>query len=118
MKFKQLILITGVERSGSTLISRVLQMCEANAGRANKMRENISLRALSSATVTIPLLRMIYNKAKETETQKYFLFRELYLTLGRVVILLAAIVINNFKLLFILTFITALFYITPTLKKS
>ena len=47
MKFKQLILITGVERSGSTLISRVLQLCEANAGQTNKMRENIILRALS-----------------------------------------------------------------------
>jgi len=52
MKFKQLILITGVERSGSTLISRVLQMCEANAGHTNKMRENVSLRSLSSAAVT------------------------------------------------------------------
>ena len=51
MKFKQLILVTGVERSGSTLISRVLQMCEANAGHTNKMRENVSLRALSSSTV-------------------------------------------------------------------
>lgn len=47
MKFKQLILITGVERSGSTLISRVLQLCEANAGQTNKMRENVSLRALT-----------------------------------------------------------------------
>lgn len=52
MKFKQLILITGVERSGSTLISRVLQMCEANAGQTNKMRENVSLRALSYYTVS------------------------------------------------------------------
>jgi len=51
MKFKQLILITGVERSGSTLISRVLQLCEANVGQTNKMRENVSLRALSKATV-------------------------------------------------------------------
>lgn len=51
MKFKQLILITGVERSGSTLISRVLQLCDANVGFANKMRENVSLRALSSRTV-------------------------------------------------------------------
>jgi len=51
MKFKQLILITGVERSGSTLISRVLQMCEANAGQTNKMRENVALRALSYFTV-------------------------------------------------------------------
>jgi len=51
MKFKQLILITGVERSGSTLISRVLQMCEANAGQTNKMRENVSLRSLSYSTV-------------------------------------------------------------------
>jgi hypothetical protein len=47
MQFKQLILITGVERSGSTLISRVLQLCEANAGQTNKMRENVSLRALT-----------------------------------------------------------------------
>lgn len=47
MSFKQLILITGVERSGSTLISRVLQLCEANAGQTNKMRENVSLRALT-----------------------------------------------------------------------
>lgn len=47
MKFKQLILITGVERSGSTLISRVLQMCDANAGQTNKMRENVSLRSLT-----------------------------------------------------------------------
>lgn len=52
MKFKQLILITGVERSGSTLISRVLQMCEANAGHTNKMRENVSLRVLSHDTVS------------------------------------------------------------------
>lgn len=51
MKFKQLILVTGVERSGSTLISRVLQMCEANAGQTNKMRENTSLRALSARTI-------------------------------------------------------------------
>jgi len=51
MKFKQLILITGVERSGSTLISRVLQMCEANAGQTNKMRENVSLRSLSANTI-------------------------------------------------------------------
>lgn len=47
MLFKQLILITGVERSGSTLISRVLQLCEANAGQTNKMRENVSLRTLT-----------------------------------------------------------------------
>lgn len=47
MQFKQLILVTGVERSGSTLISRVLQLCEANAGQTNKMRENVSLRALT-----------------------------------------------------------------------
>ena len=52
MKFKQLILITGVERSGSTLISRVLQMCDANAGFTNKMRENVSLRSLSSVTIS------------------------------------------------------------------
>lgn len=51
MKSKQLILITGVERSGSTLISRVLQLCEANTGQTNKMRENVSLRSLSSDTV-------------------------------------------------------------------
>lgn len=51
MKFKQLILITGVERSGSTLISRVLQLCEANVGQTNKMRENVSLRSLSSNTI-------------------------------------------------------------------
>lgn len=47
MSFKQLILITGVERSGSTLISRVLQLCEANAGQTNKMRENLALRSLT-----------------------------------------------------------------------
>ena len=51
MKFKQLILITGVERSGSTLISRVLQLCEANTGQTNKMRENITLRALSDFVI-------------------------------------------------------------------
>jgi len=51
MKFKQLILITGVERSGSTLISRVLQSCRANTGQTNKMRENVSLRALSKYTI-------------------------------------------------------------------
>ena len=51
MQFKQLILITGVERSGSTLISRVLQLCEANAGQTNKMRENVSLRSLSANTI-------------------------------------------------------------------
>lgn len=51
MKFKQLILITGVERSGSTLISRVLQLCKANAGYTNKMRENVALRSLSKRTV-------------------------------------------------------------------
>jgi len=51
MKFKQLILITGVERSGSTFISRVLQMCEVNAGQTNKMRENVSLRSLSASTI-------------------------------------------------------------------
>jgi len=47
MKSEQLILITGVERSGSTLISRVLQMCGANAGQTNKMCENTFLRSLS-----------------------------------------------------------------------
>lgn len=47
MSFKQLILVTGVERSGSTLISRVLQLCEANTGLTNKMRENVSLRSLT-----------------------------------------------------------------------
>lgn len=51
MKSKQLILITGVERSGSTLISRVLQLCRANTGQTNKMRENVSLRALSKSTI-------------------------------------------------------------------
>lgn len=47
MQSKQLILITGVERSGSTLISRVLQLCGANAGQTNNMRENKALRALN-----------------------------------------------------------------------
>lgn len=51
MQSKQLILVTGVERSGSTLISRVLQMCDANAGQTNKMRENVSLKALSTRTI-------------------------------------------------------------------
>ncbi len=51
MKFKQVILITGVERSGSTLISRVLQLCDANAGQTNKMRENVNLRALSKSVI-------------------------------------------------------------------
>jgi len=51
MKFKQLILVTGVERSGSTLVSRVLQMCDANAGHTNKMRENVYLRALSTKVI-------------------------------------------------------------------
>lgn len=51
MKFKQLILITGVERSGSTLISRVLQLCRANTGQTNKMRENVSLRVLSNNAI-------------------------------------------------------------------
>ena len=50
MKFKQLILVTGVERSGSALISRVLQLCGANAGQTNKMRENASLSVLSTYT--------------------------------------------------------------------
>lgn len=51
MKIKQLILITGVERSGSTLISRVLEMCNANVGQTNKMSENVSLRFLSNTTI-------------------------------------------------------------------
>lgn len=59
MKFKQLILITGVERSGSTLISRVLQLCEANAGQTNKMRENNVLVDLMKQQLSLPSLSSV-----------------------------------------------------------
>lgn len=66
MSFKQLILITGVERSGSTLVARVLQFCDANVGYANKMRENIALSALTDSCInantkdcTMPKLTVI-----------------------------------------------------------
>lgn len=43
MQYKQPIFVTGVERSGSTLVTRVLQICGAHVGKVNKMRENKKL---------------------------------------------------------------------------
>jgi glutamyl/glutaminyl-tRNA synthetase len=51
MQSDKLILVTGIERSGSTLITRVLQLCGANAGRVNKMRENEAIHALNASII-------------------------------------------------------------------
>jgi hypothetical protein len=42
----QPILITGVERSGSTFIARILDMCGVFSGSCNKMFENIMIHSL------------------------------------------------------------------------
>lgn len=46
MEYKQPILITGVERSGSTLIARIFEMCGVKAGICNNMYENIAIANL------------------------------------------------------------------------
>lgn len=38
------IFVTGVERSGSSLIARILKICGANVGRHNPMFENLSIK--------------------------------------------------------------------------
>lgn len=53
MKYKQPILITGVERSGSTIIARVFEVCGAFTGQTNVMRENKQIRALNRAYVNM-----------------------------------------------------------------
>ncbi len=44
---KRPIFITGVERSGSTLVARSLQSCNVFAGSVNVMRENLLLKTLT-----------------------------------------------------------------------
>jgi hypothetical protein len=41
------IFITGIERSGSSLIGRIVNMCGAFSGRTTTMCENISLKAIT-----------------------------------------------------------------------
>ena len=53
MQFRPIIFITGVERSGSTLVTRVLQMCGASVGKVNKMRENEELRSLNHSFINL-----------------------------------------------------------------
>lgn len=49
----QNILVTGAERSGSTLVMRVLELCGAELGQTNKMKENIALRSLNSSYIKV-----------------------------------------------------------------
>lgn len=53
MSYKDNILVTGVQRSGSTLIMRVLEMCGAELGETNKMRENTALLAVNNSFVRV-----------------------------------------------------------------
>lgn len=43
---QNMILITGAERSGSSIVAKVFSMCGAFGGDCNQMNENISIKAL------------------------------------------------------------------------
>lgn len=47
------ILVTGVERSGSTLVMRILEKCGAELGQTNKMKENIAIQSLNRSFIKV-----------------------------------------------------------------
>lgn len=53
MKFEQPILVTGADRSGSTLVMRALRTCGADVGDVNRMQENKFLRNLNHSFVRV-----------------------------------------------------------------
>ncbi len=56
------ILITGAERSGSTFIARILEMCDVWGGECNKMYENIEIHKLNkSNNKFMPETKLINN---------------------------------------------------------
>lgn len=40
------ILITGIERSGSSIVAKIISMCGAYSGKTNEMQENLSIKRL------------------------------------------------------------------------
>lgn len=53
MQYNKPILITGADRSGSTLVTRVLELCGAFSGVTTKMRENKAIRKLTASYINL-----------------------------------------------------------------
>ncbi len=48
------ILVTGVERSGSSIVAKILEICGAFTGSTSSMNENLQLKELQDFKQDIP----------------------------------------------------------------
>jgi len=67
--------------------------------------------AFSTSLIDLPFAKIIYSKSKESQdVSNYFLFREFYLWVGRVLILLLVIFTSNIFMTFIISFFVTFLY--------
>ena len=79
---------------------------------------NQAYATISSTFTHIPLHKIIYQNAKDGSAANYLLFREFYLAIGRAILLVLAIFLQDIRVLFVLAFIATFLYRLPARIKN